>query len=75
MCVRACVRACVRGCVCVCIGRRDQQEDWEGSFNTRLSHGSSVHKPEAVSEDKRWLSTMPTCYQHIVVWQRDMDYI
>ena len=34
------------------LARRDRQEDWEGSFNSRSSHGSSVEKPQAVCEDK-----------------------
>ena len=39
-----------------------------------LSHGSSVDKPQAVCEDKDG-SLQCLCYQHIAVWQRDMDYI
>ncbi len=56
------------------LGRRDRQEDWEGSFNSRSSHGSSVDKPQAVCEDKDG-GLQCLCYQHIAVWQRDMDYI
>ena len=53
--------------------RKDQHEDWEGSFNSRPSHGSSVEKPQAVCGDK-YGSLQCLCYQHIVVWQQDMNY-
>ena len=56
------------------LGRRDRQGDWEGSFNSRLSHGSSVDKPQAVCEDKDG-SLQCLCNQHIAVWQRDVGYI
>ena len=49
-------------------------DDWEGSFNSRSSHSSSVDKPQAVCEDKDD-GLQCLCYQHIAVWQRDMDYI
>ena len=55
-------------------GCRDRQEDWEGSFNSRSSHGSSVDKAHAVCEDK-YGGLHCRCYQHIAVWQRDMNYI
>ena len=45
----------------------------EGSFDSRSSHSSSVDKPQAVCEDKDG-SLQCLCYQHIAVWQRDMDY-
>ena len=48
-------------------------EDWEGSFNSHSPHGSSVDRPQAWRQ--RWQSIMPVRYQHIAVWQRDMDYI
>ena len=31
---------------------QDQQEDWEGRFDSRPSHGSCVDKPQTVCEDK-----------------------
>ena len=55
-------------------GCRCQQEDWEGSFNSRPSHGSKVDKPQSVCEGK-YGSLQCQCYQHIAVWQRDADYI
>ena len=48
--------------------------DAEGSFNSRPSHSSSVVKPQAVCEDKDG-SLQCLCYQHIVVWKRDIDYV
>ena len=45
---------------------------WEGSFNSPPSQGSSVDKPQAVCEDKDG-SLNCLCYQHIAVWQRDVD--
>ena len=56
------------------IGRGDRQENWEGSFNYRSSHGSSVDTPQAVCEDKDG-GLQCLCYQHIAVWHRDIDYI
>ena len=56
------------------LGRRNRRDDWEGSFNSRPSHGSSVHKLQATREDKDG-SLQCLCYQHIAEWQRDMDYI
>ena len=56
------------------LGQDTEALDWEGSFNSRSSHGSSVDKPQAVCEDKDG-SLQCLCYQHIAVWQRDMDYI
>ena len=53
---------------------RDRQEDWEGSFNSCPSHGSSVNKPQAVCEEKDG-GLQCLRYQHIAVWQRDMDYV
>ena len=53
------------------LGRRDRQEDWEGSFNSRASHGSSVEKPHSVGEDTYlWQSTMPMLPAHccVVLW-------
>ena len=55
------------------IGRRDRQQDWEGSFNSRSSHGSSMEKPQAVCEDKCG-GLHCLFYQHIAVWPRYMDY-
>ena len=52
------------------IGRTDRQEDWEGSFNSCSSHDSSVGKPQAVCEDKIWLSAMPALTAHRCVSAR-----
>ena len=38
------------------------------------THDSSVVKPQAVCEYKDG-SLQCLCYQHIAVWQRDMDYV
>ena len=51
-----------------------RKTNYEGTFNSRPSHGSSVEKPQAVREDKDG-SLQCLCYQHIAVWQREMDYI
>ena len=53
------------------IGHRDRQAEWDGSFNSRSSHGSSVDKPQDVGEDKDG-GLQRLRYHPTDVWQSGM---
>ena len=46
-----------------------------GRFNSRPSRGSSVDKLQLSVKTNMAVYNACTCYQHIAVWQRDVDYI